>query len=136
VKNSLSRIAGIAILMMWIASLILPVFTTCRAGYDHVGGWFVLMIGWMGVLELQPAWFANLLILVIAGILLAERRAPVWLGGITLALAGCAFYFKDMVDDTGQVPICHYHAGYWLWLATAVVALLATFIPRPVKSAG
>jgi hypothetical protein len=115
---------------MWGVSLALPVFTTCRPGYDHVGGWFLLLMGWMGVMIAQPAWFANLLILVIAGILLAGRRAPIWLGIITAALAACASYFTAMYDDTGTVPICHYHAGYWLWLATAGVALIATFIAR------
>jgi hypothetical protein len=134
-KNSMSRYAGILILVMWVASLILPVFSTCRAGYDHVGGWFMLMMGWMGVIVLQPAWFANLLMLVIAGLLLARGHAPVWLGVLTVIIAAPAWLFKEMTDDTGAVPICHYHAGYWLWFATAVVALLATFIPRPAQTA-
>lgn len=131
---SLPRIAGIAIFAMWAASLVLPVFTTCRAGYDHVGGWFVLMMGWMGVMALQPAWFANILILVMAALLIWRHHAPIWLGVITAVVAACAWYFTDMYDDTGNVPICHYHAGYWLWLATAGVALLATLIPRRPQS--
>jgi hypothetical protein len=133
--RALSRWIGIAILLMWAVSLALPVFTTCRAGYDHVGGWFLLGFGWMGVMAVQPAWFANIAILVIAGLLFWRRRAPIWLGIATVAIAACAWYFTDMYDDTGTVPICHYHAGYWLWLATAGVALLATFLPRPVQSA-
>jgi hypothetical protein len=133
--KSISRATGILILLMWLASLALPVFTTCRAGYDHVGGWFVLMMGWMGVIIVQPAWFANIAILAIAILLIVRRRAPIWLGIIAAGLAACAWYFTDMVDDTGNVPICHYHAGYWLWLATAGVALLATFIPRPAQPA-
>jgi hypothetical protein len=129
-KFSLSRIAGIVILLMWAVSLVLPVFTTCRPGYDHVGGWFLLGFGWMGVMMLQPAWFANWLIVIIATILLAERRAPIWLGIVTAIVAGAAWFFTAWYDDTGDVPICHYHAGFWLWLATAVAALLATFLPR------
>ena len=134
-KNSVRRFAGLLILLMWGVSLALPVFSTCRAGYDHVGGWFVLMIGWMGVMILQPAWFANVLIVIIAVLMLAGRRAPIWLGIVTAAIAGAAWLFTDMYDDTGNVPICHYHAGYWLWLATAGVALLATFLPRPARTA-
>jgi hypothetical protein len=129
-KFSPSRIAGIVILALWALSLALPVFTTCRPGYDHVGGWFLLGFGWMGLMLLQPAWLANWLIVIIAAILLAERRAPIWLGVLMAAIAGGAWFFTAWYDDTGNVPICHYHAGYWLWLATAVVALLATFLPK------
>jgi hypothetical protein len=129
------RRAGALILIMWLVSLALPVFTTCRPGYDHVGGWFMLLMGWMGVMVIQPAWFANILILIIAGLLIAGKRAPIWLGVPAAALAGCGLYFKDMYDDTGSVPICHYHAGYWLWFATAAVALLATFFVRSSQTA-
>jgi hypothetical protein len=127
-RFSASRILGAVILLMWAVSLVLPVFTTCRAGYDHVGGWFLLLMGWLGVLEVQPAWFANILIVLIAILLMVRQRASIWLG------IPAALYFTDMYDDTGNVPICHYHAGYWLWLATAGAALLATFIPRPAQS--
>ena len=133
-NTNTSRWIGIAILALWATSLALPAFSTCRAGYDHVGGWFVLMMGWMGVIILQPAWIANIGILIIAVILIAKRHAPIWLGIPTALLAGCALYFTDMVDDTGNVPICHYHAGYWLWLAVAALALAATFLPRGVQS--
>jgi hypothetical protein len=124
------RRVGLFILVLWLVSLALPVFTTCRPGYDHVGGWFILLMGWMGVIVVQPAWFANILILIVAIILIAHRRAPVWLGVLTAALAACALYFKDMVDDTGNVPICHYHAGYWLWLGTGALVLIATVTTR------
>jgi hypothetical protein len=104
-KFSLSRIAGIIVLLMWAVSLALPVFTTCRPGYDYVGGWFLLGFGWFGIMALQPAWFANWLIVIIAAILSAERRAPIWLGVVTVIVAGCAWYFTDWYDDTGNVPI-------------------------------
>lgn len=133
-RFSASRILGAVILLMWAVSLVLPVFTTCRAGYDHVGGWFLLLMGWLGVLEVQPAWFANILIVLIAILLMVRQRASIWFGIPAALLAVCALYFTDMYDDTGNVPICHYHAGYWLWLATAGAALLATFIPRPAQS--
>jgi hypothetical protein len=134
-KFSLPRIAGIIILLMWAVSLALPVFTACRSGYDDTGGWMLLLIGWMGVMVMQPAWFANILIVLVAALLLSRQRAPIWLGVFTAAVAACAWYFTDMYDDTGAVKVCHYQPGYWLWLATAAVALAATFIPRPPQSA-
>jgi hypothetical protein len=39
------RWSGFVILLLWAATLVLPVFTTCRPGYDHVEGWFVLAFG-------------------------------------------------------------------------------------------
>ena len=66
-RSSISRIVGGLILLMWAVSVALPVFTTCRSGYDHFPGLFLLAIGWMGLLTLQPAWLANIAIVVIAG---------------------------------------------------------------------
>jgi hypothetical protein len=124
------RWLGLVILLTWTASLALPVFTTCRTGYDHVGGWVLLLLGWLGLLTLMPAWLANFLIVGIGGALFFRRRPPIWLGVLAAILAGTAWWWKAWADDTGEVPICHYHAGYWLWLAIGALTLLATIIAQ------
>src|SRR5215469_9026544 len=113
---STRRWLGLAILLTWILSLALPVFTTCAPGYDHVRGLVLLALGWFGVLALMPAWLANGLIVGIGGALLVQRRPPVWLGLLTATIASTALWWKAWGDDLGERPICHYHTGYWLWL--------------------
>jgi len=131
---AMRRWAGLAILLLWTASLILPVFTTCRAGYDHVGGWFLLMFGWFGILMLIPAWFANFFVLAVATILVLEMRPPIWLGLLGAILAATAWWWTAWQDDTGAVPICHYHAGYWLWLAVAALAAIVPILIRRART--
>jgi hypothetical protein len=129
------RIAGIATLLVWGASLALPVLTACGPGYDHAPGVFVLAIGWLGLLEFQPAWIANVLMVIVAIMLLARQRAPVWLGIVTALIAACGLYLPAIYDDRGEVPICHYHVGYYLWFVAAGVALIGTFLSRPLQPA-
>ena len=124
------RLAGFLILALWVVSLILPVFSTCRPGYDHVGGWFLLLFGWFGVFVLMPAWLANPLILGIGGTLAFGRRPPIWLGVLTAGLAATAWWWTAWQDDAGSAPICRYHAGYWLWLVTAALVLIAPIALR------
>lgn len=127
---SLRRWLGLALLLTWSLSLALPVFTTCTPGYDHVRGLVVLVLGWLGVLSLMPAWLANVLMVPIGIGLLLQRRPPVWLGVLTAGIASTALWWKAWADDLGERPICHYHAGYWLWLGAAALALLATIVGR------
>jgi hypothetical protein len=124
------RWLGLLVLATWVVSLFLPVFTTCRPGYDHVEGWFLLAYGWFGIMAYVPAWFANLFVLVVGALLVLEMRVPVWLGTLAALFAATAWWFTDWYDDTGAVPICHYHAGYWIWLGAALIAFL---VPVMVK---
>ncbi|HEY5338174.1 MAG TPA: hypothetical protein VIJ85_08230 [Rhizomicrobium sp.] len=123
------RSAGFLILGLWIVSLVLPAFSSCNAGYRDTGGWFLLLFGWFGVLEMMPAWFANIFIVLIALLLIFHRRAPIWLGIPAAVLAATAWWWTAWQDDSGPVPICHYQAGYWLWLAVGALALVVTFLP-------
>ncbi len=124
------RLAGFLILLLWTLSLILPAFSTCRPGYDHVGGWFLLLLGWLGLLTLTPAWLANFFILGVGVTLALGKRPPIWLGVLAAGFAVTAWWWTAWGDDTGLVPICHYHAGYWLWLAAAALALIAPVAAR------
>ncbi len=127
---STRRWLGLLVLVTWAASLFLPVFTTCRPGYDHVQGWFVLAFGWFGIMAYMPAWFANVFVLIVGAMLVLEMRPPVWLGALAVIFAATAWWFTDWYDDTGNVPICHYHAGYWVWLGGALFTFAASVIVR------
>jgi hypothetical protein len=50
--------------LLYAASLMLPAFS-CYGGVDGMSGLSVLVVGWMGLLEGDPRWFANPLFFVI-----------------------------------------------------------------------
>lgn len=129
------RWAGVLILAMWVASLILPVFSACNHNYDETGGWFLLAAGWFGFLVLQPAWLANWFILAVGVVLVLNKRPPIWLGMLAGIFAAPAWWWKEWNDDSGSVPICHYHSGYWLWLAVAGVCVIVPFLTRHAPDA-
>ena len=86
--------------------------------------------GWFGLMAYMPAWIANIFILIMGAMLVLEFRPRVWIGIAAATFAATAWWFTDWYDDTGNVPICHYHAGYWLWLAVALIVLLVPVIVR------
>jgi hypothetical protein len=129
------RSAGLLILILWLASLVLPAFSSCNNGYPDTGGWFLLLFGWFGVFEFMPAWFANIFIVIIAGLLIFHRRAPIWLGIPAGLLAATAWWWTAWEDDSGPVPVCHYQSGYWLWLGVGALAMIVTFLPLPARPA-
>ncbi|MEI9929781.1 MAG: hypothetical protein WDM89_04250 [Rhizomicrobium sp.] len=92
--------------------------------------WVLLLMGWLGVLAFMPAWFANVWILAVGVLLVLKKRPPVWLGVLAPIFAASAWWWTNWYDDTGNVPICHYHAGYWVWLGAALASLAVTLIVR------
>ena len=116
------RWLGLLILLLWAISLILPVFTTCRPGSYYVEGYVLLMFGWYGLSVGAPAWIANLFIVAIGGVLALGRRPWMLLGILCAAFTACALWFTDWYSYGGAMPICHYYAGYWLWIAVGFIA--------------
>jgi hypothetical protein len=100
-RAATSRWLGLLVLTMWGVSLFLPVFTTCRPGYDHVEGWFVLSFGWFGILAYMPAWFANLFVLGVGAMLVLEMRPPIWLGALAAIFGATAW--RNPVINGGRV---------------------------------
>jgi hypothetical protein len=138
VLNYVPRAAGALILLLWLASLPLPVFATCHSGGNYTEGWSLLAYGWFGFLVLNPAWLANIGMMIVPLLLIIRGRAPIWLGIATGLIAATAWFFTDMYDDQGSIPICYRGAGYWVWLAVGALTLLAPFLRfiAPAKSAG
>jgi hypothetical protein len=120
------RWLGLLILVLWAASLLLPVFTTCRPGFYHVEGYWLLLLGYYGLSVNEPGWIANLFMVAIGGVLVLGRRPWMWLGILCAAFTASAWWFTDWYSYDSVLPICHYHTGYWLWL---VVGFTAAGIP-------
>ena len=126
------KLIATTLVMGWIVSLALPV-AVIGSGADEVWpGFAVLIVGPLGVLVMQFAWFANL-VLVPAIIFLVFKRPPRALGIVfavlLVALAIDALRWDRIHGDNGYAMIQSYGAGYYLWLGvmlTTAAALLVT----------
>ena len=130
------QLLGAIALLMWIASLALPVETDCGFSYAD-RGYIILEVGWMGVLVLQLGWFANPFMLWVMSRLLFDRRPGMIPAIIGLGLALSALAWKTTPNDRGYNTICARHAGFYLWIACAAflaaVALIELIRHRASK---
>lgn len=110
-------------------------------GIETWPGFQILIIGWMGMLIGQFAWFANPFLLGAAlSLFLKRRRACVICAGLALliSLHTFALFGTTVPADEGGVGklfLQRVREGTWLWLASIVVMLvggcLARLDPRP-----
>jgi hypothetical protein len=93
----------------------------------------LLLTGWLGLLVGVPAWLANpaLATAWILALLGPSRRWYAFAFAV-LAVGLCASFliYRDiLVDEAGhRHAITAYAPGYWLWLASAGVALAGAFV--------
>jgi hypothetical protein len=101
------------------------------------------MLGWTQVLatpQVGPfagfAWLANPAIVATWLLVLTEhgsRRARATALGSVLLAAGFLLAPALMADEAGHLqPITGHRIGYWLWLTSALVGLLAAFL-TPIR---
>ena len=101
-------------------------------------GWGVLFMGWLEPLALPSvgplvafAWYANPLV-VLAWLfgLACRRKEAIWCAAGATLLSS-AFLCGNRVD-TSEAGVAHeitgYAGGYWLWLASAWLALSSTLL--------
>jgi hypothetical protein len=139
------QLMGLIALLLWIASLVLPVETMC--GSPHPAqGYFILTFGWVGPLGLGGAdwvnpsacfaWYANLFVVWTIGRLLFNKRVQIVPAAIGLALALSALTWRTERDT----PLCGFHTGFYFWISCvvllAVVALLELTMHPKSKSEG
>jgi len=108
--------------------LTLPVAQFER-GYNDMRGWFILLLGWLGPLAGQFAWFGNLTFLALIGLALLRargRRAALLLAGATLAFVLNGLFWRAMYDDAGEARILSFAAGFYVWQIALVGASLTT----------
>jgi hypothetical protein len=124
-------------LALWIVSLILPAVsnsTNPRMVLDcsnptWAEGWFLFLFGPLGIMAGQFGWLANPLMLFAAFKTRVEIAAiAVGLGVLT------AFTFTSIPNDIAANRVCSFGAGFYLWLASTVAVLVATFV-KPVRKA-
>ena len=114
---------------LYAASLFLPAFACPRtAGFL---GYEVLLIGWLGVVGLDPRWFANsaFVWVVVATLSSKADRPPLWVIGVAALLAlfsfapsaGCAGGGGAPESSTGLA------LGGYLWVSALALACVVGF---------
>jgi hypothetical protein len=117
--------APVLALAMWILSVALPVWET-RADHgrwDVITGMLPLMIGFLGILVLCPAWFANLLLIPV-GFKLLRRRGGFGLSFLAFAVAASAYMMPALYGDNETAVIVKRRIGFYLWLGAFLVLML------------
>ena len=119
---------------LFVASLFLvPIQTT--ANKEAVIGLFLFLWGWLGPLDGVFAWYANPL-LFLAWFSFSDGRttSAVQKGICSALLASTYLLHKSILLDEGggRAMIVSYNLGYWLWLASPIVLLLACRIPNKI----
>ena len=139
-----ARLAQIALLLLSIAvfaiALSQPVWE-CGRGGKPFDGLSVLMIGFMGLLFFNPAWFCNAIFVVGAISVFTKRRVgPKWLPLGIAVLAGTALVGPYLCGVTGG-PLGEgtgIALGGKLWVAAIWLAALSVFVatmaPQPDES--
>jgi hypothetical protein len=109
---------------VWLSSLIFSAFVPYYRSSETLWGFTVLMVGWLGVLGVSIAWFANPCLLIA----LAKRRS----GGAGFALVAALLALDSLRLDSlptgrgGSQAIYGYGPGLVLWLAAMGLGLVAT----------
>lgn len=131
--SPLARVALVLSVILFAASLTQDAF--CVSGIcSDWPGWSILLFGVLG----HSSWFANPLLLASWIAALFSRRLPALI--LALAAIGLAgsFMFETTVitNEAGMAnPVTGLREGYWLWLASIGMAVIAAFFARkvPVK---
>jgi hypothetical protein len=113
--------------IMWVVSLILPVWETRsdQGEWSIVRGLLPAMIGWLGLFIMCPAWFANLLLIRLCFRLLRGQRVTFWLSVVAFAIAASAYMMPALYGDNEEAVIVGRRIGFYLWLGSFLVILLA-----------
>ena len=129
------RIAALVLLALWVGSLLVPAVGGCAVGkpVSWTPGWEIGLVGFMGPLQLQFAWYANPAFIVLTIFLFLLGRANllmIILAVLTLALGATAFTWQDILTDSPTTRLCWYGPGFWMWLLALFGLAAATIADR------
>jgi hypothetical protein len=122
-----------AALALFVVCLFLPAvgtFTGPGAKPDRGKGYVYFLLGPLGPVEGQVGWFANPLMLFAA--LKASRISAALSVGL-VSMTVVTLRTVPMIEP-GNLPVVGLGTGYYLWLVSAVLILISTFI-EPAKNA-
>ena len=130
-------------LALFLIACVCPALTFRRSSGDVESwpGFQTLMMGWLGLLFKQIAWYANPVI-VLSLVFLLFRR---WLAAMIIALVAFAMaantlllFSRDLPADEGNViklRLDHLSPGFYFWIASIVTVIIGAIILRRRETA-
>jgi hypothetical protein len=125
------------------ASVVLFLVSLTQTGFylgeeerDDSPGWLIILIGWLAVFTHDSvAWLANPLLLLtwFAALIVGSRRAAIVLAAASTLLA-LSFLFCESMSLGPRPKVITLGPGYWIWLASIAVALVASMMPRKTQT--
>jgi len=115
-------------MLSFVVSLFLSTFFTSNG--DIIGGW-VFILGWMGIIVFQFAWYANPLNILALLIFESRPRLSVLLSLLALVIASETFTFHEIPTGlfTGihsdKMFIKELGLGFYSWYLSQILFLLA-----------
>lgn len=123
-------------LVLYAVSLALPTFQCGPA--PSFAGWYVFLLGWMGIIALDPWWFVNIPFLFM---LLALASDSVGRNRVLPAATAVAAIAATLVHHPGCIvgggapgPSSGLGPGGFCWVAAIVVVAVAYIAHRPAAS--
>ena len=107
-------------------SLFMPVFLTSA---ENIYGYWVLATGWLGMIFIQFAWYANPLNLLALLIARDNPRIAILLSTLALVLASGTVIFHEIPVGLNheKIFIKEYGLGFYIWYIAQVFFLLSLF---------
>jgi hypothetical protein len=102
-------------------------------------GGVIFLLGWMGALVGQFAWFANLLLLgswISIGFRWGRGTVLFAAGALLVAAQSFALFGEAIPADEGGVnklTLTHFMPGFYFWIASIVIALTGGIVGRSRK---
>lgn len=117
--------------LFYAVSLALPAFLF--RGHAPLSGLGVLEMGWIGVLVLNVAWYANVSWLIAVICFASGAIGPArFFSGVSILLSLQSFVTKGWwFDESGPTPIVRLGSGFYLWFGSLTVLFLGCVFSGP-----
>ena len=115
--------------------LSLPLVSLFTSGEDIQGFW-MLLIGWMGIVILQLSWFANPLNLLALLLLTRRPLLALFLSLIAFLLASQAFGFSEIPAGLNheKLFVKDMGLGFYFWYISHVLFLIGILIEALIQA--
>jgi len=114
-------------LILFVLSLLLTSFFT--SGED-IRGYWILILGWIGLIIFQYSWFANPLNLLSLLLVNQRPKLALLLSAVAFLLASQAFIFSEIPSGTssGKIYIKEFGLGLYVWYLAQGLFLMGMFM--------